>query len=48
MCWEDCLFALLLGDTSAWEIRLERTEDVRSGMGSSGFEDCWRNGSKGL
>lgn len=30
----------------AFEIKLESTDDVRSGIGSSGFELCFRSGKR--
>lgn len=39
----DCLGLAI----SACDRMLESTKDVRSGIGSSGFEDCLRRGTKG-
>lgn len=30
-----------------WERRLDRTDEVRSGIGSSGLDDCSSSGRKG-
>lgn len=42
-----CLFGLDEA-TKAFEMRLERTDDVKSGIASSGFDDCLSSGRKGL
>lgn len=44
--WSSCLLGLD-EESKAVEIRLDRMEEVRSGIGSSGFDDCLRSGRNG-